>query len=1157
MAAPNPQNTGSKFVAKPISSVTLSRLESQKKNILDSYEYKDAVRKLKQREEELSQVNETYSEGEIDKRKELLKKAQDRLDEINTRIAQIDEAISKLEKDVPEDPTVVPDEDKAKAEALAAEIAEKERIEAELKRKKAAEQNVRVTKNPDEDTQPATEPKDNQQGTSDQSNEPAVKPKSKPKETEEAQKEREEKEKKEREANPDFKLKAIRDQRQKELQLREALQRQYESTRDRDMKEQILNQIEPIPQLKTDLAIIETQDRIKKLKREVDALRSQVLNTKVEQNWREAFSNKKAQIVEKEAQIGELERFFRKAINNASEEVRNLASIDVPISLTRSEKLKREVLEEIDTVTGSMQKRAIRRILSETNPLKALDLNDAETLTPAEINQRYKNLLATLYNSDDPNADRAIRTLQYRVDKFIDTINDTDDTQKIRDQASEITALNRERGAEENKKLYRLASDQNWEDFSMSFRTSEIIEGMRKKYYERRKEAVVTLSAKTLLPAAEWTSAGFGKLKTGTRQGARRVYGSRLFAPVRFGVDKWSSSRFGGWVNQKPGQIRTFFSNVDQGFANFITNKVNINVSFGDYEKRKRGFNTRFSLRNRTSTREEYERRKKKSKSRSQTLLALRGLYEVTVGRAVNAIKNAVSFAKDAAYTYTGMKRLSRMKTAMWNGRVGKSFVLARRGYNGLTAGARAVGSGARIGVISGLVGAAIGLGPAAIPVAGAMTLLGTANQLLSDTLASRSPSPFKFIARFQSKYGYLGTKHYLNSVRMEGPAVATFRGPRHWISSASRSLNAGFYGMGIGTLIGTALGNPLLGAAIGFGTAYSGRLILDRVTNNIVAKAMENQWMARLASMPFFESVGLLSSIPWISNQMKFLSNLDIKGLVGEWVNFRKPLHMLANLGTALDSLHNVKMLLSFSGVSTRLLMGTSALGAGLGLIIATQVLGLSLTTGVVAGAMVGGIIGVAIGSAFLGPIGTILFSTIGSTLGAIFGSWIDKLTGQINVGNQLFGLLSFLKSILDFLKSISGKFDPMAAFGLTLSIIFSVGYLSEIKFSEVYNDSSKTTQSHQVTAQKSIENPTQAMVLGIDEKADNSYEKVTINCLENSEYAIYNPNKSTITSIEKINNYYTIETEHNIFINITKPARNLETYGSISKTSLVGTCK
>lgn len=826
----------------------------------------------------------------------------------------------------------------------------------------------------------------------------------------------------------------------------------------------------------------------------------------------------------------------------------------------RSDRLESAVASRI--IKGNLKEGDpgdIDTILKSNDPLEVLGISEnSDSLNVTELSDNYKDILTGLYISDDPRADEARQKLIQEVSPFIDALSQDDTRDRIIEKANyrKLRVKKTEKREKESQakltKANVAAARNEYADYDLNFSINNWVEDRKKDYYQKKREALKNLPVRTAVAI----------------EGA---YESKAMTPLRSGVAYAGKTRLGNWINTKISSGRNnaqgigakakgMIKKLDNSVAEAIINKTNREVTIQSYTPRKRGYRLGRELSYTTSVRENYQKRREKKKG-SSSLMALRTLYDMTIGRVVHTVKQVVSAAKDIAYTKTGLKALnnqsralgSRISTKFWGGRMGKALITAQRGLNGLRALGRALPSGLSSSAMMGLALAVSGAGLPALPiiVAGAG---GVGAKLLSDTLASKTPHFWKPIANLQQKYGYLNSSQFHREMNFV-PGKDIINGSRGRLSSLLRSYNWGMYGMGIGSLIGAFLGNAALGAVIGTGAGLLTRYAIDRSANNILAKLGEKTWFTTLSRMPLFESIGLIQSIPWLNYQIDGFRKDFGNQLSKEWLVWKNPLLALGNLTNLGITTHSLYSIGAWASRVQGFSFARAGIGGGLGMLVGAIVLpylGIPIGVGFVVGGTVGAVVGGAVGTFIPIPgIGTISGSFVGSLLGGTIGGFIDKLLGKVNVLEQLFGALSGIKGILDFIKALSERFDPMGALGLTLTLMFSLTYLAQMQFDEVHYDNSKI-ETQAAGGNSSAQDPKPVKpVLGEETKSE------TIDCLEQSDKTIINPATDIVTEISLDGKYYNISTNSYNFINILKPRRGIERQGTMVEGELVGTCR
>ena len=845
---------------------------------------------------------------------------------------------------------------------------------------------------------------------------------------------------------------------------------------------------------------------------------------------------------------------------------------DVPESLvhiaqqeetTRSQRLESAVANRI--IKGNLQPgdpRDIEVILRSNNPLEVLGVSeDSDFLTTRQISENYKDILAGLYLSEDPRAGEARQKLTEQTAPFVDALSQEDSSGKIIEKSTyrKLRIEKKEQQeAEQTAKQARsnvAATKNEYADYGLNFSANEWLASRKKEYYERKRKAIRSLPRNIVLTAATATD----------------LYET---SPLKAGVDIVAKTRAGNWLGTKieagkekvisfGSGAKSMLQNLDNNIAESVVERTSREVTIRKYHPRKRGYKLGRTSTVTTSVKDNYQKRKEKEQS-VKTWMAVKALYAMTIGRVINTVKTAVRAARDVAYTKTGMKFLknrtsalsSKISTKFWGGTGGKTVLFAQRGLNGLRAVGRAIPSGLAFSAVTGLVLAASGLGLPAVPIIG-MGALASLAKIGADTLSSKVPSSIKLIYNLQEKFGVFNTQKYIMDVGMLEDAMLDGRnmiyGSRGRLTSLLRSWNGGMYGMGIGAIIGGILGSPLIGAAIGLPAGLAVKYALDRSMNNILANLATKPWFQTLSKMPFLEAVGLMRSIPWFNYHIDGFRKDFGKHLSKEWLVWKNPLVAIGNLAHLGLTAHSAFALAGWARAAMASLTTAQRIGAGLGAVAgslaAIYIFGLPIGAGVIIGGSVGAMIGGALGTFIPIPfVGTTIGMIVGSFLGTTIGGFIDKLLGKVNVLEQLLGAFSGIKGILDFLKALSERFDPMGAFGLALTVIFSLSYLSQIQLDEVHYDNSKTdTQASGSSSSTSQISP----ILG------ENVESQTVDCLKEANKTIINPKTDTVIKILLENGSYQIHTNSYKFINILQPRTKIEVQGTLIKGELIGTCK
>jgi len=856
---------------------------------------------------------------------------------------------------------------------------------------------------------------------------------------------------------------------------------------------------------------------------------------------------------------------------------------------TRYDNYNAEILQD-KTWQGVIDKSEINKMNRSNNPLDALGIDTNNVLTKAEVEKAYKDKVKALYLSDDPEAKQALSRLDRDFKNFIDQVDDKDTTAQIKQKAdfryrklSRAQAIGMREMAKYASENTYTGIGKKWE-FSLRDWSKE----KQDEYYRRKGQAAGSLLTGGVMLAAgaidktlpdylrkrgiKGVTADIARgAGRATKRTAIRMYSSK-FNPVRVPINKWNQSRTGKWVNSRPKAAFNIMKKLDQKTAGFIVNRGNINVTFSKYVPNKRGWrvnlsrNTAFVNKRSTNTLQRYNERKSERKRRGgiQTLVALKALYDVTIGRFFNAARNVARIAGDTVYTKTGLKAFnnqrkiltSKISTKFWSGAGGKTVINAQRALNGVRAVMRAIPAGLQSSAITaGIMFLLPGgqISPLIVALAG---VTGMSAQVVKDTLTSTRPSAVGFIRNFQAKYGTI--QRYGVTGGSIGPAPLG-QDMRNGITrrlSIARAINPIFVGAGIGTLIGALLGNPALGMFIGGATTGALSLARDEITNRLWASAANRPWMQILAKMPFLEAQGLITAIPWMNRQWNYIKSGQFGALANEWTLWKNPFTTVSNFLHGGMSIHSVKVMWSWASTSVKFAgaMRAASIGMGIGTVVGAGValiFGLPLGAGLVVGGFIGGIVGTVIGS-FWGPIGVYIGSFVGSFLGSTIGAFIDNLLGKANtVENMLkalFGTLNLIKGFMDLINSLGKKFDPTTMFGIVLTLVFGLATLAEMAEQYSNADLGFSTGNSATASSTTGEGSKTAQVQGANLEV--------YDCKTTRANKLTNPSTSIVTSIQEKNGIYSVKTKESTFVNLYKLNSGMELNGTIFKGKIVGYC-
>jgi len=601
----------------------------------------------------------------------------------------------------------------------------------------------------------------------------------------------------------------------------------------------------------------------------------------------------------------------------------------------------------------------------------------------------------------------------------------------------------------------------------------------------------------------------------------------------------------------------------------------------------------------RYTIREKYREKRKKGSVRNVFALG-KLIYDLTIGKRIAWVREMVANVKDMIKEVQGIKQIisgvnkikrtygaatTRINTAVWNGRIGKTIIAIKRVGNAVEALKRASFSGLQAGLITGGVALAAGASaPATLALMGTAAGTSFGVKVVADTLNSTRTHFWAPIANLQKKYGVVkygnvapyGVKGGL--IGPEAPRVNISR-----LRTFTNSFNWAFYGAGIGAALAT-VGIVSMPAGIIGGTmlGVGSRYVAGRATNR-VGQFLFNKYGYNINKysgfrMPIFSIVDTSLMPVWLKSQYAEIQQMGLWDYIyarylnsGQlnWNILRSGFNWL-NLGfKGVSTYPTASWMASLGAGATVTSAFSGALQGGItgALLASTLIPGVALGTGALVGATVGAIIGGAIGT-YLIPVpfvGTYVGSTVGSFFGAIIGDWFDdkarkayedamkkikELEAMAKALENLLGSLSLFKGLLDFLNDLDKKFDPAMALGLTLTLTAGMSILVDAGLDVT---PSKTDTGSSGSSSSASQKPGGNVAGAQDTKT----KPKEYDCLSQKNRKIINPKTSLITRIRVKSGFYEIYTDEFVFRNIKTPNKNLEVDGTLSAGDLVGYCK
>ncbi|MBN1331673.1 hypothetical protein JW978_02180 [Candidatus Dojkabacteria bacterium] len=839
---------------------------------------------------------------------------------------------------------------------------------------------------------------------------------------------------------------------------------------------------------------------------------------------------------------------------------------------SNSELIERDLIQGGFDFAADLSKEDVRKIARErSNPYDVIGINK-DKATPQNLKAAYSTTLARLAKSDDPNAAAAIKNLQSTYG-LLNSVSNEMTQDQVREMADKMLLERAKARAAATRK--ELKQGKNiWEQKIEKKEKVNIRDwySNRKKDYESRKGQYYRTGLGYLPRKAgqgtmflgKQAGRGVGAIGRAGRKGVAGI--GRSIATSR--IVQWTGkTRLGRWTFEKgrqisilPRRLRNGLARIDESIGDRISRKLDRDVKYKRYQPQRKAFSglgikRLYNDLGTINLKKKYEERK--SKSKSKTLLAVGVGAKAYLGKILNTLNNVRRIVQNGAYTMSGLKTLNNgakalsnsitnTKTRIMGGVVGKGLIGAQRALNGVRALARATGSGLRYGAIGAGLALAMGGGTPAILAAAALSGgAGAALKLTTDTLNSTKLSPFGRIADFQKAHGVLGKEMRLQQGLSASRSLTT-RG-----YTFARSLNTGFYGFAGGAAIAALLGaSPLVALAAGAtagGAALGARYLTGRLAVNASAKIATSSTLMALGKLPFMELVGLATAAPWINSQ---LSAMRAQGLdyfsanwspthLKSWLNYLKGAELGFNVGGIYGG---ISAMAAIQGIN----LGAAALGtlsgAGIGIAIAYAT-GTPIGTFMVAGGIIGGITGGFIGTIIGTPLFGVALGSVISYIGSQIGAAIDKLLGNVDVLKNVLAGLSLMKTLYDFVDTLTKKFDPTAAFGLAFALVMMGTTLVDLGFDKIPDNQS--TRPSQSVAQAAPASRIKGETIEI----------ITLDCETDSDHKLYNPKTSEVTQILKTGEIYEIHTNDAIFKNITKPAR-IEKYATLGNGVFVGSC-